>query len=189
MQVSLAFAQQAALGPPGWGLPQLMHALKQVKSASGRFIERKTLHMLSVPLMSFGTLTYVAPDHMQKITLSPKPQRFVLDGDHVTITGGVDKQSHTFSLTDDPQVAGLVEGIRATLAGDLPMLNRFYMVRLSGNAADWQLQLHPKDAALDRFVKQIRIFGSRDRIHTIDTEESNGDHSEMSITEDVRYAH
>lgn len=186
--VSLALPQQAAPASPAWGLPQLMSALKQVKSASGRFIERKTLKMLSVPLVSSGTLTYIAPDHMQKVTLSPKPQRFVLDGDHVTITGGADKQSHTFSLTDDPQIAGLVEGIRSTLAGDLPTLDRFYVVRFSGNAMAWQLQLQPKDAALARFVKQIRILGSQDRIQTIDTEESNGDHSEMSITEDVRHA-
>jgi hypothetical protein len=183
-----ALAQQAAQVSPAWGLSQLMLALKRVKAASGRFIERKTLHMLSAPLVSSGTLTYVAPDHMQKVTLSPKPQRFVLDGDHVTISGGADQQSHTFLLTDYPQIAGLVEGVQATLAGDLPRLSRFYVVHLSGNAADWQLQLQPKGAALARFVKQIRILGSQDRIHEIDTEESNGDHSEMSVTEDVRYA-
>lgn len=185
--VALA-AAPATAAPPPWDLTQLMRVLGQVKSASGRFTERKTLHMLNAPLVSSGTLSYVAPDRMQKVTLSPTPERFLLDGDQVTMVSGPDRQTHTFSVTDYPQIGGLVEGIRATLAGDLPTLDRYYNLHLAGDAANWQLQLEPKDTDLTRFVKSIRITGSEDHIRAIDTEESDGDRSEMSIVEDVHDA-
>lgn len=179
----VAAAELAAAG--AWGLPQLMRDLAQVKSASAQFTERKTMHMLSAPVVTSGTLAYVAPDRLQKITLTPVPERFVLERDEIVIAGGPDNQVHRFSLSDYPQIGGLVEGIRATLAGDLPTLERFYTVQLTGSAADWQLLLQPKDADLVRFVKWIRIQGGGNRIATITTESSDGDHSEMSVVEDA----
>jgi len=178
-------AAQPAAQTADWGLPQLMQDLAQVKAASAQFTERKTVHMLSAPLVTSGTLNYIAPDRMQKITVSPKLERFVLDGDQVTIAGGPDHQVHTFSLADYPQIGGLVEGIRATLAGDLAALDRFYVVQLSGDPSNWQLLLQPKDNDLTRFVKWIRIVGSQDRILDVETEDTDGDHSDMSIVEDA----
>jgi outer membrane lipoprotein-sorting protein len=168
-----------------WGLPQLMQGLAQVKSASAQFTERKTMHLLTAPLMTSGTLAYVAPDRMQKTTLAPVPEQFVLDRDQVTIVGVPDNQAHTFSLSEYPQIGGLVEGIRATLAGDLPTLERLYILEFKGAPADWQLLLQPRDSDLARFIKWIRIRGSRDRIEAIATESSDGDYSDMSIIEDV----
>ena len=190
----LAATMPAATAGPAaaagdWGLSQLMQELAQVKSASAQFTERKTMHMLSAPLVTSGTLAYVAPDLVQKITLTPVPERFVLEGDKIVIVDGPDNQVHRVSLADYPQVGGLVEGIRATLAGDLPTLERFYAVQLTGSAADWQLLLQSKGADLTRFVKWIRIQGSGNRIGAIATESGNGDLSEMSIVEDVGNAH
>lgn len=178
-------AAGSATAADEWGLPQLMREMAQVKSASAQFTEWKTMHMLSAPLQTSGTLGYVAPDRIQKVTLAPVPERFVLDGDKIVMTGGPDGQVHKFSLTDYPQIGGLVEGIRATLAGDLPTLDRFYTVQLTGGPKDWQLLLQSKDADLTRFVKWIRIHGDGNQIDTIATASSDGDHSEMSIVEDV----
>lgn len=177
-----AMAQPAAAN---WGLPQLMHELAQVRAASARFTERKTVQVLNAPLVASGSLTYVAPDYMRKTTFSPVPENFVLDHNKITLTGGPGNQTHIFSVTEDPDIGGLVEGIRATLAGDLPTLDRIYAVRLTGTEADWQLLLQPKNAGLTRFVKWILIQGSQNRIVAIDTASSNGDHSEMGIIEDV----
>jgi Outer membrane lipoprotein carrier protein LolA-like len=175
-------AQPAAAN---WGLPQLMHELAQVRAASARFTERKTVQVLNAPLVASGSLTYVAPDYMRKTTFSPVPENFVLDHNKITLTGGPGNQTHIFSVTEDPDIGGLVEGIRATLAGDLPTLDRIYDVRLTGTEADWQLLLQPKNAGLARFVKWILIRGSQNRIVAIDTASSNGDLSEMGIIEDV----
>lgn len=181
-----AAPQAATQDSADWGLPQLMQRLARVKSASAQFTERKTVHMLNAPLVASGTLTYIAPDHMQKLTLSPTPERFVLDGDRVTIVGGPQNATHSFSVTDYPQIGGLIEGIRATLAGDLAVLDRFYAVQLTGTLSNWQLLLEPKGGELTRFIKWIRISGSDDHIRAIRTEESDGDQSDMTIVENVR---
>lgn len=177
-----AAAQQA------WGLPQLMSALAQVKSAAGQFTERKTMRMLTQPLIASGRLAYVAPSHIEKVTVSPMPERLVMDGDRVTIASGPNNETHSFSVADFPQIGGLVEGIRATLAGDLPTLERLYTTRLSGAPAGWDLQLVPRDRDLAHVVKWIEFRGEGNRIRTIDTEDGDGDRSEMTIVEDGRNA-
>lgn len=187
LAVSILFTTAQSARPPntGWGLPQLMHELARVRSASARFTERKTMHILKAPLVTSGTLRYVAPDYLQKVTLSPQPESFVLNDSQVTITGGWDGRTHTFSLTEDPQITGLVEGIRATLAGDLQTLERFYVVELSGDNMRWQLVLRPKSRELAHFVSWMRIQGHDDRIDVVDTQSGNGDHSEMTVVGDV----
>ena len=171
-----------------WGLPQLMQTLARVRSASAQFNETKTVPMLNSPLVASGTLNYVAPDHIEKITLVPVHERFVLDHNRVTIGGGPGEQKHVFTLTADPRIAGLVEGIRATLAGDLTALDRFYLVRLNGDAENWQLLLQPRDPHLAHFIQSVRIQGSQSRIRAIDTATPDGDHSVMTITQDVQDA-
>jgi hypothetical protein len=183
----LAAATPQAKAQPvtGWGLPQLMHRLSRIPSSSARFTESQTMHMLNAPLVTSGTLQYVAPDWMQKTTTSPVPERFLLNRGQVTITGGTDNQTHLFSLSDYPQIGGLVEGILATLSGNLPVLDRLYAVQLTGSPQAWQLLLEPRDAGLKRFIAWLRIGGDGNRIVFIDTQNSNGDHSEMSVVEDV----
>jgi hypothetical protein len=163
-----------------------MQTLSQVKSASGQFTERKTMQMLSEPLVTSGTLLYLAPDQVQKITVLPQRERVAVRGDTVTIESGQDERGRTLSLSDYPEISGIVEGIRATLSGDLPTLRRFYAIELDGTAADWRLVLRPTATELQKFVKQIRIAGSGNKIHAVETADGDGDLSQMSIVEDVR---
>jgi hypothetical protein len=181
-----AGAQQGQEAGQAWGITQLMQSLRQVKSASGQFTERKTMRMLSEPLIASGLLLYLAPDQVQKITVLPQRERVAVRGDTVTIDGGQDERSRTLSLSDYPEIGGIVEGIRATLSGDLPTLRRFYAIELDGTAADWRLVLQPTAAKLQKFVKQIRIAGSGNKVHSVETEDGDGDLSQMSIVEDVR---
>jgi hypothetical protein len=140
--------------------------------------------LLSEPLKSSGTLAYAAPDKLEKTTLSPRPERLILDGDQLTIDRGAGAEHRTFALSAHPEIAGVVESIRGTLAGDTAALERFYTIELSGGRADWVLRLKPKDATLRKLVTTIRIAGAGAEIHTIDTQESDGDRTEMIILDD-----
>jgi outer membrane lipoprotein-sorting protein len=178
-----ALAQPAM--QPAWGLPQLMAGLARVKSASAQFTEHKTMAVLNAPLVATGTLDYAAPDWMQKITVAPVPERFVLSGQQITMTDGQDQQTHVFSVRQDALIGGLTEGILDTLAGDLTALTRVYDVQFSGGPASWQLVLQPRDPAMRRVISWMCIRGSQNRIGSIATQSANGDHSEMSIAETV----
>lgn len=183
---SEASRAEAVAAAQGWGMPELMQSLQQVKSASGQFVERKFMHVLNEPLVASGTLLYVAPDQVQKITVSPKWERLTLAGDRLTIEGAAGEQSRRLSLSRYPEVGAFVEGIRATLAGDLAGLRRFYDVSLAGDPWQWQLRLVPKDPKLRKLVTSIRISGGGNAIREVMTEEGDGDHSDMSIVENPR---
>jgi hypothetical protein len=181
-----ASAETAPPADNSFELGQLMRGLHAVKSASAQFVERKTLHILSEPLVTSGTLLYVAPDQVQKITILPQRERFAISGDVLTIEGGASDRPRILSLADHPEIAGFVEGIRATLAGDLAALSRFYVLQLEGSAADWRLSLQPKEPKLRELLKAMRISGSYNKIREIETEEGDGDRSDMSIDEQVQ---
>ena len=85
----LLLASAALAEPPGpaadWGLPQLMAAMRQVSAATARFVERKQMRVLDQPLQSSGRLIYVAPDLLQKETLTPVPSRLTLNRDRLVM--------------------------------------------------------------------------------------------------------
>jgi hypothetical protein len=177
-----------ALGEPAapsesWGLHELMLRLGAVQTATAHFVEHKYLHMLKKPLVASGTLVYMAPGHLQKDTLQPRPEHLLIDGDSLLIER--DGKTQTLQLADYPQIGAFIEGIRATLAGDLAALDRIYAVRLEGSSEAWQLVLQPRDAKMQEIVHQILISGSEARVERIDTQEADGDRSEMTIIGDA----
>ena len=178
-----ALAESATATAPEWGVKELMQSLAQVKSANGKFVERKYLSILSQPLEFSGTLNYTAPSRLEKNTLLPKPESLVLDQDKVTLENKAKNQRRILSLQDYPVIRAFVESIRATLAGDLPTLNRFYKVTLDGNTNQWRLLLKPSEVSMQAVVSEIRISGSRNWVGTIEIIEPEGDRSVMTITE------
>jgi hypothetical protein len=169
-----------------WDVKQLMQSLRQVKTARGKFVERKYLNILNAPLEFSGTLSYTAPGHLEKNTLLPKPESLVLEQDRLTIESRARNQRRTLTLQDNPVIWAFVESIRSTLSGDLETLNRFYRVTLDGNPARWRLLLVPNEPQMQAVVSEIRIGGSKSWINTIEIIEAAGDRSVMTISEDSR---
>jgi len=166
-----------------FGVEQLMQRFAQVKSARATFVERKHLRVLNAPLETTGTLTYTAPGNLEKHTLTPKPESLILDGETLVFEDKTSKRRRTLRLQQYPVVWAFVESIRATLAGDLQSLNRFYRVSLQGSESDWRLNLDPREPEIQRMVKHIRIAGSRTAVRSIEITETEGDRSVMTITE------
>jgi hypothetical protein len=170
--------------PGGWGLEALMAGLRQVRSASAHFVELKTVHMLNQPIRATGTLKYVAPNKLEKITVTPAPETIELDGD--TLTGKqANGEDFSVDIGGHSEIAALVEGIRSTLAGDLPTLRRYYAIAFTGGQDHWQIDLVPKDHRVREKVDRIRILGTGTVISIIVVDERDGDRSEMTITPDA----
>lgn len=176
-------AAAVALAPASWSLDALMANLHQVRSASAHFVELKTVHMLTRPIRATGTLSYVAPDKLEKITTAPAPETIRLDGDTLTGTRS-NGDDYSVDIAGHSEIAAMVEGIRSTLAGDLPTLQRYYAIAFSGGPDRWQMDLAPKDRRVREKVDRIRISGTGTTIDRIAVDEKDGDHSEMTITPD-----
>jgi hypothetical protein len=182
-----AHAEEGSAVPvTDWGLPQLMQSLAQVQTSQARFVERKHLKVLDVALTSSGTLSFRAPDHLEKHTLEPKDESLVLEQGVLTIENRTRNIKRTLVVQQYPAVWAFVESIRSTLAGDLPTLERFYRVELKGGAAKWRMHLLPVEQRTRDMVSEIVISGRADRVTAIEMREANGDLSTMTVIEDAK---
>lgn len=163
-----------------WDVGQLMQSLAKVASGRATFVETKYLAMLDRPLQSSGELVYRAPDHLEKRTLKPRPETLVIDGDTLAIERGSRKLS--VQLQEYPELAGFLDSIRGTLAGDRKALERTFKLKLEGSAERWQLSLSPLDAKMATTIHLIRIAGSRDNVRSIEIIQTDGDRSVMTVT-------
>lgn len=176
----------AAMAAPAWTLDSLLGELATVRTAQARFTETRTLSLLDRPLASSGTLHYQAPARLEKRTERPKAERLLLDGDTVTVERGDPPRQRSFRLDDAPELRALIEGLRATLAGDRTTLERHYRVVLLGDRKQWLLSLDPIDARVRRFVRAIRIDGAGTAVTGVAVDQANGDRSVMDIAPATR---
>jgi Outer membrane lipoprotein carrier protein LolA-like len=175
---ALAPAVQSSDGPPE--LDSLMALLAQRRHGEADFREQKYLSMLTQPLESTGVLIYDAPDHLEQRTTLPHPQSVVLEHGIVTMQAG--KRRRVLRLADYPQLAPLIDSIRATLAGDRAALENSFTLSFSGTLDHWQLRLQPRDARLAATLSRIDMRGERDAVREVQVLQSDGDRSVMSIT-------
>ena len=181
--VTLAVWQAPAVAAD-WDVQALMKELDASSSGTARFVEKKYLAVLDTPIIQSGTLAY-SPGLLEKITLSPRRERMVIDGDTLTIESGTSKKTRHLRLTRYPVLWGFVEGMRATLTGDLSTLQRFYSTNLLGSASAWELVLIPRQQEMRTVVRLISIRGGAGRINTIELVETSGDRSVTLVTEDA----
>jgi hypothetical protein len=76
-----------------------------------------------------------------------------------------------------------IESIRATLAGDLPTLQRLFTVDFAGTVARWRLTLTPREPEVAKTVSQVRIDGAHSTLTTVQILETDGDRSLMTLRE------
>jgi Outer membrane lipoprotein carrier protein LolA-like len=164
-------------------LDPLMALLAQRQHGHVTFVEEHFLAVLDRPTESTGELLYDAPDRLEKRTLKPKPETVILE--HGVITAHRGHRTYVLNLSDYPQIVPLIDSIRATLAGDRVGLERTFKVTLDGSLEHWTLLLLPSDASVAKSVKQIRIEGTQDAIHTVEIQQADGDRSLLTIGPEV----
>jgi hypothetical protein len=150
------------------------------------FVERKTSALLNVPLESRGTLVFRAPDYLEKLTTAPQRERVRIQGGTLTLEGApVRGQStqRTVAVAEVPMLAPLIESLRATLAGDLPALLRYYEVALTRDGAKtWTLTLTPRETALREAIVRIVMRGADAQVRAVEIIEVSGDRTDLVIT-------
>ncbi|MBN3858531.1 outer membrane lipoprotein carrier protein LolA [Paraburkholderia sp. Ac-20340] len=178
-QAASPAASAASAPDAGWTLDRLMSTLAQHKSGRAAFTETKYLAIATQPVESSGELSFVAPDHLEKNTLAPKPEHLVVDGDMLT----VDRNNHkyTLALARYPELGAFIESIRATLTGNRFALEQTYQVALTGNGDDWTLTLTPRDSQMRKTVSAITLEGTRDMLRSVAIQQAGGDHSVMRL--------
>lgn len=172
-------AETAGPASAGWTLDRLMSTLARNKSGRATFTETKYLSIAAEPVESSGELVFVAPDHLEKLTLRPKPEHLVIDGDKLTVERN--QRKFTVPLAQYPELNAFIESIRATLAGNRYALEAVYKVAIDGRGDDWTLTLTPLDARMQKVVSTITLDGTRDMLRSVVIRQADGDHSLMRL--------
>jgi hypothetical protein len=176
--VAAIFLHRAAHGASD-ELEQLMHLMAQRRHGEVDFVEQHFLAVLKRPVESSGIMIYDAPSRLEKRTKEPRPEILLLDGDVLTVQRG--GQTRVLDLKAYPTIAPLVEGMRATLAGDSGALERTFTVEFAGSLSHWMLTLAPRDARVASKISKVRIEGVRDNLVTVEILQADGDRSLMTL--------
>ncbi len=175
--LALVFSQVIHAAP--LSIAQLMTNLATHPQGAATFTEKKFISILDEPIESSGELLFIAPARLEKRTLKPKTETMVLDGDTLTLERG--RRKHILQLKDYPEVANIIESMRATLAGDRKALERVYHLALSNDAERWTLTLTPLDPKVGAVIARIRMEGVKDRVRSVEILQADGDRSVMTI--------
>ena len=164
-----------------WNATQLLQSLAQRQAGGGRarFVETKYIALLDKPQVTRGELAFIPPDRLEKRTLEPRPETFVIDKDRIELERR--GKRYSMRLADRPEAIAFADSIRGALSGNQRMLEASYTLALSGTRGEWDLRLVPTDAQLARLINRIDIKGSADRIDVIEYEMADGDRTVMNI--------
>lgn len=166
---------------PAWAidLTELMALMAQRPAGDAQFEEQRFVSGLDQPLRSSGTLSFKAPGRLARVTLKPREESFVVDGDKLTLERS-GRVRHV-ALDSVPELATMVAAIRGTLMGDGTVLQRHFQAQVSGSAGQWSLTLQPLDAKLAAIVKQMQMQGTQADLREVEVRLADGDRSVMTI--------
>ena len=172
-------ATLATVPAHAFDLPELMRALAAEPAGEARFTEQRIVKGLDGPLEASGTLRYAPPDRLVQHTLQPRDESMAVEGNTVSLTRG--SRTRTLALDSIPEMLGLVEAMRGTLAGNGDLLQRYFRATASGSAASWTLDLVPIDSRLSAQVRHLRLTGSGGQVLGVEMFYASGDQSTMTI--------
>ena len=160
-------------------LKTLMQRMAQRKSGEARFTEERSVSGIDGPLTASGTLSFAAPDRFARHTLHPTKESMEVQGRTLLIKRG--NRTRQMDMDAVPELAALLDALRATLTGDTGLLQRHFRTELSGTDGKWVLRLLPLDERLARQVRQIELVGQAADLRSIELQLNGGDRSLMLV--------
>jgi hypothetical protein len=164
---------------PTFDLPTLMQRMARRSGGQARFSEERTVSGFDSPLTASGTLSFEAPDRFTRSTEYPTRETMDLQGRTLRLQRG--GRTRQMDLDAVPEVASLLDALRATLTGNTALLQKHFATTFSGNEAQWVLVLKPLDERLARQVQQIELVGQGADLRSIELRLTGGDRSLMLL--------
>ncbi|HET7525883.1 MAG TPA: LolA-related protein [Burkholderiaceae bacterium] len=158
---------------------ELMATLAQRKAGEVRFAEERIVSGLDQPLRYSGTMSFSAPDRLERQTLTPRRESLVVEGNEITLQRG--ERVRRLTLDSMPELSALVAALRGTLSGDASALRRYFKPTVEGSAARWTLTLVPLDFRLLSAVRLLRIDGIHADVRVVELQLADGDRSVTTI--------
>jgi outer membrane lipoprotein-sorting protein len=180
-QACVALVALAAGAPAlaAFDFDDLMATLAQRKTGEARFAEERFVSGLDRTLNYTGTLSFSAPDRLERQTVTPRRESFVVEGNQLTLQRG--ERVRRLPLDSVPELAAMAAAMRGTLSGDGSALRRHFKATVDGSAARWTLTLVPLDFRLLGVVRLLRIDGLLADVRVVELQLADGDRSVTTI--------
>jgi hypothetical protein len=140
-------------------LAALVARLAKPAPASVAFTEVRFSKMLREPIVVSGQLVYGGQRSLDRQVTDPYQETTEIRGETVRVARA-GQAAQSFGLQRAPELRGLLAGLTALLAGDLPAIQRDFQVAASTDASGWQLELTPNDPRVLKRLKMIRARGN-----------------------------
>ena len=178
--VDLAATAASASAAPADPIAGLLAQFASHPHEHAHFTEQTYSRVLTHPVDTSGELYFDAPDRLEKQTLTPVPEDLLVEGNNVTVTRGTHRRS--FQIGEIPLLRPLLEGLRATLAGDLAGLTAHFTLSFEPTATGWLLTLQPLPGDPQPLFQRLQIGGRDGHVQSLQIERAGGDRSLMKIT-------
>ena len=176
----LALLMAASAGAESPGVPSgpltleaLMHRMATTTGVRAEFREEKILALLESPLVSEGTLYFVPPSRMARITTRPGASALVIDGGRMSYTD--EAGASDLDLAGNRVARSMVENFVVLFGGDLPALRERYHVEFGSQGLRWRMRLMPKAAPLSQFIASVELRGEGPALEKMTVREADGD--------------
>lgn len=160
-------------------LEAFMAGMASTPGVVARFREVKELGLLSVPLESRGTLYFVPPDRLARITTEPAPTRLVIDGDRFAYRD--EAGGEVAEVDANPLAREFVRSFIVLFNGDLDALRERYEPDFEVEGARWTLRLRPRSRPLADFVEGVTLEGAGRALRRIEMRETDGDRTVTTL--------
>ena len=125
-------------------------------SLTADFIEEKTTHLLTKPLVSEGVISFQVPNKFRREVKGSSPSLTVSDGAKLWIYYPAFKEAELYTLGQrqffDDSIAALTAGL------NFQHVEQFYTCTAAREADGYRLALTPRSGGLRRMVKELAVF-------------------------------
>ncbi len=179
----------SVLAEEEWNAEILMREFSRVEEATLAFTEIRKSIFLIIDTELSGTITYRAPDFLEKVTETPYYERLLMDGDTLVLEKASSigqNENHlirqSYSVNSHEVLKSVVEGFQSMMSGNHDELSTKYSFDFSGKREDWQLRVRPRTEEILRHIEWIDLSGQDTEIQKIVTSQSDGDKSTLHLS-------
>lgn len=166
-------------------MAQLTEKASSMQAMQCRFVQTKTMAMLTEPSVSEGTMLFFAPDRLRWEYLTPESFALIVDGER--IVKETDGKEEVMSGKAGRMVQGIVSIIMDSASGKKLFDVTAFHVTLFDDNDCWKAEMAPKRRDLKRMFGKLVFYFSKETqyISHVEFVEAGGDVTSIRF-EDIK---
>ena len=138
-------------------LDRLLDRIRVEPPARVAFTEQRQNRLLKEPMVLGGYLAYPAAGRLEKVVETPFRETLRVNGNEISITR--DGEERRISLRNRASFRVMLNSIEAIMAGGGETLREHFDATVSGNDANWRIELLPRQRRLARQLLRMEVTG------------------------------